>query len=72
MPSAAIDAVDCYLCYSYSSSLHYIENGIEAGCVFMQQEDIRNYIESSIKHGVQLSAFRKERIGGDSCGISYW
>lgn len=37
-----------------------------------QQEDIRNYIDNSIKEGVQLSAFRKERIGGDSRGIFYW
>lgn len=38
----------------------------------VEQEDIRNYIDNSLKHGVQLSAFRKERIGGDSQGISYW
>ncbi|KAJ4959881.1 hypothetical protein NE237_019791 [Protea cynaroides] len=38
----------------------------------VEQEDIRNYIDNSIKHGVQLSAFRKERIGGDSHGVSYW
>ncbi|XP_073016182.1 DDT domain-containing protein DDR4-like [Primulina eburnea] len=38
----------------------------------VEQEDIRNYIDDSIKHGVQLSTFRKERIGGDSHGISYW
>ncbi|KAF7124881.1 hypothetical protein RHSIM_Rhsim12G0160100 [Rhododendron simsii] len=38
----------------------------------VEQEDIRNYIDNSIKHGVHLSAFRKERIGGDSYGISYW
>jgi len=38
----------------------------------LQQEDIRNYIDNSLKHGVQLSAFRKERSGGDSQGISYW
>ncbi|XP_019431185.1 PREDICTED: DDT domain-containing protein DDR4-like [Lupinus angustifolius] len=37
-----------------------------------EQEDIRSYIDNSIKHGVQLSTFRKERIGGDSHGISYW
>ncbi|CAA3028456.1 Hypothetical predicted protein [Olea europaea subsp. europaea] len=36
------------------------------------QEDIRNFIDNSIKHGVHLSAFRKERIGGDSHAISYW
>ncbi|XP_057480265.1 DDT domain-containing protein DDR4-like [Actinidia eriantha] len=38
----------------------------------VEQEDIRNYIDDSIKHGVQLSAFRKERPGGDSYGVSYW
>ncbi|WOH10499.1 hypothetical protein DCAR_0729968 [Daucus carota subsp. sativus] len=38
----------------------------------VEQEDIRSYIDNSIKHGVQLSVFRKERIGGDSRGISYW
>ncbi|CAI0540445.1 unnamed protein product [Linum tenue] len=38
----------------------------------VEQEDIRNYIESSIKHGAQLLLFRKERIGGDSQGINYW
>ncbi|KAF8378363.1 hypothetical protein HHK36_029702 [Tetracentron sinense] len=38
----------------------------------VEQEDIRSYIDNSIKHSVQLSAFRKERIGGDSLGISYW
>ncbi|XP_043705937.1 DDT domain-containing protein DDR4-like [Telopea speciosissima] len=38
----------------------------------VEQEDIRGYIDDSIKHGVQLSAFRKERIGGDSHGVSYW
>ncbi|XP_057952518.1 DDT domain-containing protein DDR4 [Malania oleifera] len=38
----------------------------------VEQEDIRNFIDNSIKHGVQLSAFRKERVGGDSHGVSYW
>ncbi|KAI9117617.1 hypothetical protein K1719_011783 [Acacia pycnantha] len=38
----------------------------------VEQEDIRSYIDNSIRHGVQLSTFRKERIGGDSHGISYW
>uniref|UniRef100_A0A0D9WWH6 DDT domain-containing protein n=1 Tax=Leersia perrieri TaxID=77586 RepID=A0A0D9WWH6_9ORYZ len=36
------------------------------------QEDIRNFIDSSLKHGYDLSTFRKERIGGDPYGISYW
>ncbi|KAI4343815.1 hypothetical protein L6164_011122 [Bauhinia variegata] len=38
----------------------------------VEQEDIRSYIDHSLKHGVQFSTFRKERIGGDSQGISYW
>ncbi|KAL3639551.1 hypothetical protein CASFOL_017458 [Castilleja foliolosa] len=38
----------------------------------VEQEDIRSYIDDSIKRGVHLSVFRKERIGGDSKGISYW
>ncbi|GAB4860697.1 hypothetical protein Ancab_035859 [Ancistrocladus abbreviatus] len=38
----------------------------------VEQEDIRSYIDDSLKHGAQLSIFRKERIGGDSHGISYW
>ncbi|KNA15601.1 hypothetical protein SOVF_096760 [Spinacia oleracea] len=38
----------------------------------VEQEDIRSYIDSSLKHGAQLSAFRKERIGGDSHGTSFW
>ncbi|KAH9624449.1 hypothetical protein KSS87_008879 [Heliosperma pusillum] len=38
----------------------------------VEQDDIRSYIDNSVKHGVQLSAFRKARIGGDSHGISYW
>ncbi|KAK1373308.1 DDT domain-containing protein [Heracleum sosnowskyi] len=38
----------------------------------VEQEDIRNYIDNSTKQGVQISSFRKERIGGDSRGIFYW
>uniref|UniRef100_J3MJ75 DDT domain-containing protein n=2 Tax=Oryza brachyantha TaxID=4533 RepID=J3MJ75_ORYBR len=38
----------------------------------VEQEDIRNFIDSSLKHGYDLSTFRKERIGGDPYGISYW
>ncbi|KAI4342556.1 hypothetical protein MLD38_027173 [Melastoma candidum] len=38
----------------------------------VEQEDIRSYIENSIKNGVRLSAFRKERVGGDSGGVYYW
>ncbi|PUZ68829.1 hypothetical protein GQ55_2G059500 [Panicum hallii var. hallii] len=38
----------------------------------VEQEDIRNFIDSTLKNGHDLSTFRKERIGGDSLGISYW
>ncbi|EEE60122.1 hypothetical protein OsJ_12998 [Oryza sativa Japonica Group] len=38
----------------------------------VEQEDIRNFIDSSLKRGYELPVFRKERIGGDSYGISYW
>ncbi|CAA3026455.1 Hypothetical predicted protein [Olea europaea subsp. europaea] len=38
----------------------------------VEQEDFRSFIDSSIKHGVPLSVFRKERLGGDPHGISYW
>ncbi|KAM3381024.1 hypothetical protein BC332_32560 [Capsicum chinense] len=38
----------------------------------VEQEDIRNYIDENLKQGAHLSLFRKERIGGDSHGISYW
>ncbi|GJM96957.1 hypothetical protein PR202_ga13841 [Eleusine coracana subsp. coracana] len=37
-----------------------------------EQEDVRNFIDSSLKHGYHLPIFRKERIGGDSYGVSYW
>ncbi|KAI7755722.1 hypothetical protein M8C21_009680 [Ambrosia artemisiifolia] len=38
----------------------------------VEQDDIRSYIDDSIKNGVPLSAFRKERTGGDSHGVSFW
>ncbi|XP_057516654.1 DDT domain-containing protein DDR4-like isoform X2 [Amaranthus tricolor] len=38
----------------------------------VEQDDIRSYIENSLKHGAHRFAFRKERIGGDSHGVSYW
>ncbi|KAG6529607.1 hypothetical protein ZIOFF_011816 [Zingiber officinale] len=38
----------------------------------VEQEDIRTFIDNSLKHGIQLSTFRKERIGSVSHGISYW
>ncbi|KDP31183.1 hypothetical protein JCGZ_11559 [Jatropha curcas] len=38
----------------------------------VEQEDVRNYIDNSLKHGIQLSVFRKERVGGDSQAINYW
>ncbi|CAN6440582.1 unnamed protein product [Victoria cruziana] len=38
----------------------------------VEQEDIRSYIDDSLKHGVPLSTFRRERIGGDAYGTNYW
>ncbi|XP_076921304.1 DDT domain-containing protein DDR4-like isoform X2 [Bidens hawaiensis] len=38
----------------------------------VEQDDIRSYIDDSIKHGVPLSAFCKERTGGNSHGVSFW
>ncbi|EPS63810.1 hypothetical protein M569_10969 [Genlisea aurea] len=46
---------------------------LKAVCdIRVEQDDIRYHIDGSIKHGVKMSSFRKERIGGDSHGISYW
>ncbi|CAH9122183.1 unnamed protein product [Cuscuta epithymum] len=36
------------------------------------QDDILSHINDSIKNGTALSAFRKDKLGGDGCGISYW
>ena len=41
-------------------------------CEFPQQEDIRSYIDNSVKTGVHLSTFRKDRVGGDSHGVNFW
>ncbi|XP_009117576.1 DDT domain-containing protein DDR4 isoform X3 [Brassica rapa] len=38
----------------------------------VEQEDIRSYIENSLKTGVHVSAFRKDRVGGDSHGVNFW
>ncbi|XP_010532301.1 PREDICTED: DDT domain-containing protein DDR4 [Tarenaya hassleriana] len=38
----------------------------------VEQEDIRGYIDNSLKSGIHLSAFRKERVGGDSHGVNFW
>ncbi|KAH7675454.1 hypothetical protein IHE45_08G135200 [Dioscorea alata] len=38
----------------------------------VEQDDIRSYMEDSLKQGIQISLFRRERIGGDSHGISFW
>ncbi|XP_048532240.1 DDT domain-containing protein DDR4-like [Triticum urartu] len=37
-----------------------------------EQEDVRIFVDSCLKKGYQLRDFCKERIGGDSHGISYW
>ncbi|CAH2067299.1 unnamed protein product [Thlaspi arvense] len=38
----------------------------------VEQEDIRGYIDSSLKSGVDISTFRKNRAGGDSHGVNFW
>ncbi|CAN7041940.1 unnamed protein product [Brassica oleracea var. botrytis] len=38
----------------------------------VEQEDIRSYIDNSVKTGVHLSTFRKDRVGGDSHGVNFW
>lgn len=55
-----------YLLFLWEQTIHR-----DDWCV-LQQDDIRNYIDDSLKRGVHLSLFRKERIGGDSHGVSYW
>ncbi|KAF8399388.1 hypothetical protein HHK36_015252 [Tetracentron sinense] len=64
--------VSSFLNFFPSSYGSYIASQYSLTSCFLVQEDIRNYIDNSIKRGVQLSAFRKDRIGGDSHGISYW
>ncbi|XP_019179145.1 PREDICTED: DDT domain-containing protein DDR4 isoform X2 [Ipomoea nil] len=36
------------------------------------QGDVLSYINDSIKNGTALSTFRKDKLGGDGVGISYW
>ncbi|CAN8304764.1 unnamed protein product [Cochlearia groenlandica] len=38
----------------------------------VEQEDIKSYIDNSLKTGVPLSNFRKDRVGGDSHGVNFW
>ncbi|VFQ60123.1 unnamed protein product [Cuscuta campestris] len=36
------------------------------------QDDILAHVNDSLKNGTALSTFRKDKFGGDGCGISYW
>ncbi|XP_023645218.1 DDT domain-containing protein DDR4 isoform X1 [Capsella rubella] len=38
----------------------------------VEQDDIKSYIDNSLKTGVHLSVFRKDRVGGDSHGVNFW
>ncbi|KAL1207851.1 DDT domain-containing protein DDR4 [Cardamine amara subsp. amara] len=38
----------------------------------VEQEDIKSFIDNSLKTGVHLSVFRKDRVGGDSHGVNFW
>jgi len=37
-----------------------------------QQDDTLSYINDALKQGNQISCFRKDKIGGDGNGITYW
>lgn len=50
----------------------YNTYGFNGFCEFRQQDDIRSYIDNSVKTGVHLSTFRKGRVGGDSHGVNFW
>lgn len=62
------DIVLLFLCVLLPNKCHKFPNLAEIS----QQEDIRSYIDSSLKRGAHLSLFRKERFGGDSHGTFYW
>ncbi|KAF5461494.1 hypothetical protein F2P56_017586 [Juglans regia] len=36
------------------------------------QQDVLSYINDALKQGNQMSCFRKDKIGGDGSGTSYW
>lgn len=38
----------------------------------VEQDDIRNYIGDTLKNGDKLVTFHKERLVGNSSGVSYW
>jgi hypothetical protein len=37
-----------------------------------QQDDTVSYVNDALKEGNQISSFRKDKIGGDGNGTSYW
>lgn len=38
----------------------------------VQQDDVIRHITDALKAGEQLTTFRKEKIGSDENGITYW
>jgi len=40
--------------------------------VYIQQHDAVLYINKALKEGTQISSFRKEALGRDRTGTSYW
>ncbi|KAL3683895.1 hypothetical protein R1sor_001917 [Riccia sorocarpa] len=38
----------------------------------LDQDDTRSFLEHSLKQGTPITAFRKERIGADMYGTTYW
>ena len=40
--------------------------------VYIQQHDAVSYINDALKEGTQISTFRKDAVGRDGTGTSYW
>jgi len=40
--------------------------------VYIQQHDAVSYINDALKEGTQISSFRKDALGRDRTGTSYW
>lgn len=40
--------------------------------VYVQQHDAVSYINEALKEGTHITSFRKEALGRDGTGTSYW
>lgn len=48
------------------------ENTLIRASLCLQQDDTVSYINGALKEGTQLSCFRKDKLGKDGNGNSYW